>query len=202
MNPDLVYESLRQELLNLYDREVKMVTFTFTVTAVLIGYGFASKNSLAFLLPVPILALLLVQLNNWLYTIFTISVYIRVYIEPEHSIPKGETDIGTLRDKLRKEKPFDELKNYNPLTVFAARLYADAAAGMGVICIILTLAYASLWYEYLVSGIVAVGWIIACLILFRPITFVNSGKYESELRPILEEQKRGPGTGNQVDSQK
>ena len=75
-----------------YARQVNLVTFAFTATVALIGYNLTAGNSnpAIFLLPLLILALLLVQLNNSLYTIFTISIYIRVFIEHRYCIAQDE----------------------------------------------------------------------------------------------------------------
>jgi Ni,Fe-hydrogenase I cytochrome b subunit len=137
INAHFVYQTLRQELLNSYERTVTLTTFAFTATGALVGYALSANepgSQLAhasypfiFLLPLLILGLLIVQLTNSLYTIFTISGYIRIFIESEYEIPKWETDIGAFRFYLRKKKPFKMLTPYNPLTFFSDFLYALAA---------------------------------------------------------------------------
>ena len=160
---------------------MNLAAFAFTASAAIIGYGFnvQEPKPLIFLLPLLILGLLVVQLNNSVYTIFTISVFVRVFIEPEDEIPKWETNIGALRTLLRK-KPFEGLKSYNPITVLNAAIYVIVAALMGVICLFLSLSFATLWYERLLIAISAILWGIICNILFRPLAFINSGKFEEE----------------------
>ena len=111
MEAESVYQTLRQELLETYTRQVNLVAFAFTATVALIGYALATmapgttgalsgapvsltgSTSLMFLLPLLILALLFVQLNNTIFTIFNISIYIRAFIEPRYNIPKWEIRI-------------------------------------------------------------------------------------------------------------
>lgn len=170
------YQSLRQELLDSYNREVNLAAFTFTAASAAIGYGFTAQNTnpIIFLLPVLILGLLLVQINNSIYTILSVSVYIRIFIE-DGSDRKWERAISTLRSILRKRK------RYNPLTLFTEIHYAVAAIVMGLICIVLSLLYSSSWYQYTISIIVALGWLTYCVVMFRPIAYANSGLYEQEL---------------------
>jgi hypothetical protein len=88
MDSKAVYETLRQELLDAYHRQINVVTFTFTATAAIIGFAFTAHNPMIFLLPILILWLCLVQLNNTMYSVFTISVYIRKFIESTNDFPR------------------------------------------------------------------------------------------------------------------
>lgn len=198
MNAEAVYQALRQELLEAYTRQVNLVAFAFTATGALIGYALitttsnttgTAPTSLIFLLPLLVLALLFVQLNNTIYTIFTISVYIRVFIERKYDIPKWEIRISDLRSRLRKNKPFKSLRPYNPVTMFDAALYAIATALMGLVCVGLSLYFAKSSLEYSIATAFAAGWMVICVLLFRPLWFVNSGKYEEELEKIWQELK-------------
>ncbi len=183
MNPEIVYQTLRQELLEAYTRQVNLVSFAFTASVALIGYSLVAStpNPLVFLLPLLILALLLVQLNNTGYTIFTISVYIRVFIERRYNIPPWETQISTLRSVLRKTRPFDPLRPYSPVTLYDTVLYAVAATVMGGICIGLSYFNSGQLPEQLITVAVAAVWVAICVFAFRPLLYVNSGKYEEDL---------------------
>ena len=174
MNTIAVYQTLRQELLDSYNREVNLATFAFTATAAFIGYGFTAQNPspLVFLLPLLILALLFVQLNNSILTIFSISVYIRVFIEAESNSPKWKTTISALRDALRKQGRF------NPLKWLTEVHFSIAAILMGAICIYL---YSQSSSQYFVSIIFAGLWAIYCIPNFLSIWHVNSGAHEQEL---------------------
>jgi hypothetical protein len=189
MNPEVVYQSLREELLGAYTRQVNLVAFGFTATVALIGYNFTATkpNAWLFLLPLLILGLLFVQLNNTIYTIFTISIYIRVFIEREYDLPRWETNISALRSYLRDKKPFKLLRPYNPVTMFDGLLYALATTGMGFVCIGL------FWYTsqaMLTAIILAVSWLGGCVLLFRPLKFVNTGRYEEELEQVWQQLKK------------
>ena len=63
MKAEDVYQSLREELLEAYKRQVNLVAFAFTATGALIGYAFNAQTDKPriFLLPLLILGLLLVK---------------------------------------------------------------------------------------------------------------------------------------------
>jgi hypothetical protein len=189
VNTSTVYESLRQEILDTYNRQVNLVTFAFTAAAALMGFGFTAKDatSLVFLLPLVLMALLMVQLDNSIYNILTLSVYIRVVLERQNDMPKWETDIGNLREHLRdtKSEAPKLLKPFNPVTLFDSLVFAASAAAMGVICIVLSFSFAHFCFERWVSFVAAAGWIITCVILLRPVLFANSGEYERKLASTL-----------------
>jgi hypothetical protein len=197
MDNKTVYDSLRQELLSTYGRQVNLIAFTFTATAALIGYGFSAQKPVIFLLPIIIFWLALVQLNNNLYGIFTISVYIRKSIEASNNFARWEQDISALREFLRTKKPFELLKDFNPLTTFEAHNYSRAIRGMWIACCFLCIWYSVYWHygqqgqqqlpsiETLFSITFAVGalylWIRRGSKLLTPIEFINSGEYEKLL---------------------
>jgi hypothetical protein len=170
---------------------VNLTTFSFTLTTFFLGYGFNIQhpNPLIFLLPILVLALLLVKISNSIYIIFTISVYIRVFLESDPA-SKWETNISNFRANLRKQKHF------NPLTLFSELHFAVSATAMGAICILISLLYSSLWYQYLISVMVAVGWAIYCIIMWRPIWYVNSGLYEQEAEKVFRQLKAIDNTSN------
>ena len=56
--------------------------------------------------------------------------------------------------------------------------------------------YSSLWYQYLISVMVAVGWAIYCIIMWRPIWYVNSGLYEQEAEKVFRQLKAIDSTSN------
>jgi hypothetical protein len=124
-----------------------------------------------------------------MYTIFTISVYIRNFIEPKYNIPKWETEINALRAHLRMTKPFEPLSWINPIISLDQYHYARAIIWMGAICIGLCILNAYYWslpvYEIIVAVTVAciasVFWAITCARLLQPIKFINSGEFESKL---------------------
>jgi hypothetical protein len=198
MDSKMVYESLRQELLETYNRQINMITFTFTATIVILGYGFSEKSPLIFLLPIIILWLSFMQLNNTMYGVFTISVYIRKSIEGRNNIPKWEQDISELRAYLRERRPIPPLKYFNPIISFDAYHYAKAIIVMGIACIALCVWSATVWDQLTINEIVlsyiasyygAIFWATRSMKLFDPIAFINSGKFESKLQEEWEKLK-------------
>ncbi|MBI3941568.1 MAG: hypothetical protein HY326_01025 [Chloroflexi bacterium] len=175
------YQSLREELLKEYEREININTLVFTVTAVIIGAGVTAQKPypIVFLLPLSILALLLFQLNNTLSTILTISVYIRVFIESNEDVDQHwETTINELRNKLRSKRRFRSLTEV---------IFARFTAIMGAICLVLSFLYSTLWYEYLAVGVAAILWLIICISVLRQLGYKDTGQFEKDIKEELEQ---------------
>jgi len=189
------YKTLRQEILDWYTREVNLITFGFTATAAILGYGFTAQgtnpnpNPLVFLVPILILGLILVQLNNSISSILTISVYIRVFIECKSDGPKWETTIDALRNHFRKQKRF------HLVTLLTEIQYALASIGMGMICVLLAFYYDSSKQYYWISVMIGLAWLAWSVVWFRPLLRATSGQFERDLRKTYEELKaRGIST--------
>lgn len=183
------YKTLRQEILDWYTREVNFVAFGFTATAAILGYGFTSHstnpnaNPLVFLVPILVLGLILVQLNNSISSILTISVYIRVFIECKSDGPKWETTIDTLRNHFRKQKRF------RLVTILTEIQYALASIGMGIICVLLAFYYDPSKQYYRISAIVGLAWLAWGIVWFRPLLRATSGQFERDLEEAYKELK-------------
>ena len=193
MDTKAVYQSLRQELLDAYHWQTNLVTLTLTVTGAIIGFGFTSDSQipLIFLLPLLIIWLSLMQLANSLYTVFTISVFIRKFIEAKSDVAKWETEISSLRRHLRgNKKDFKPLQRFNPITTLYVYQYGRALFWMGIICIFLCFSSSYYWkqsgVEFYVSVIASdlslIFWLFVWWWRLRdPIRFVSNGDFEKEL---------------------
>jgi hypothetical protein len=199
MDNKIVYETLRQEILDMYHRQINLVTFTFTATAAILSFGFTAKNPMIFLLPIVILWLSLMQLSNSMYSVFTISIYIRKSIEGTTDVAKWEQDISSLRTYLRERRPISALRYFNPIISFDVYHYAKAIIVMGIACIGLCVWYATFWPDlkdneivmsYLASFFGAIFWATRSIKLFEPIAFINSGKFEKELPGVWNDAKQ------------
>lgn len=189
------YQTLRQEILDSFTREVNLIALGFTATAAIIGYGFTLPKPppLLFLTPILILTLIFLQLINSIFSILTISVYIRVFLEDESNSPYWETTISGLRAKFRdeaKEKKRKKTKSkgeqkqpvlekqegertngkdeefkylYHPETQLTELWYALAATLASAICFAL-----AFWYAFLDAVMyVTIGVsLIVCAFLF------------------------------------
>ncbi|HEX9989078.1 MAG TPA: hypothetical protein VGE45_11455 [Chloroflexia bacterium] len=200
------YQTLRQELLDSYTREVNIVTFGFTATAAIIGFGFTTQSppsltALIFLVPLLMLALILLQVNNSIYTILTISVYIRVFFEEdENNGLHWERTISDLRTSLRHNiftrkpqtktrRPFHLL----PVTLLTELWYLVASVAMAVICIALALSYDTSGQYWTVIIMSAILWLIVCTPTSIWIMKAVLGDYEDKMVQRLRN-RRDKGT--------
>ena len=182
MSRDTEYNTLRAEILQNANRQFSMVGFAFTVTAALIGYGLTSKNAFIFLVPLPVLALVLIHLIRNIYSIMRISSYIRTFIEREEKDLKWETYICRFRTEERSQKQPSQIRHTLPsfeLVLFVA----------GWLCIILSLLYAQ-GYQYLAAIAVAILWLSFWVIIRRWIRYETSGQLECDLDAVWAEVAR------------
>jgi hypothetical protein len=205
MDNRTVYQSLRQELLDTYARQLTLIAFAFTATTAVWGYAINAQRPFLLLLPLIILWLALMQLNNGLYTVFTISVYLREHIESVSEIAKWEQDISSLRSYLRKhwnEPPLSPLRRFNPITSLDTHHYAVAIRVMGFVCILLCWALTAYFFfstnsalptekapfspiEAAATTLVSIGafieWMYESGKVLGPITFIYNGDFEKIL---------------------
>lgn len=146
-NCDIEYQSLRQEILDRFNREFNTVSLGLTATVAIAGYGLSQvdKNPYLFLTPVVILAATCLQLVQSHYSILRIATYIRVRIEAQPDEPKKwETCLSKLREKESAARKF------LPETSFSIMLHVMIATAVGTLSILLAGGYG--WSNYQAGG--------------------------------------------------
>ena len=129
------YESLRQEILELFDREFSAVTVGLTAAGAIIGFGLTQDkpNALIFLAPLFVLSLTLLQLKQCHYSIIQIAVYIRENLEN-----KGwESYMSFQRGLPKNRNPEDFITSFTMGYNFVAM-----TIGAGIVSILFSLLYA------------------------------------------------------------
>jgi len=180
MSRDTEYQTLREEIRNDVDRQFNMVSFALTVTAALIGYGLTSGNALVFLVPLLMLALTLILLVRNIYSILRIASYIRLFIELEEKDLKWETYIRQFRTTAERSR------KYSIHVRYTLPSYGLVLLVTGWICIVLSLFYAK-DYQLVVPIVIAVLWLLFCILVNRWISYEASGQLERDLDAIWTE---------------
>lgn len=182
MSQTTEYESLRQEILEDKEREFNIITFSFTATAALIGFGFSTnpKEPLMFLTPLPILTMALIQLKNVLYSSLTKAVHIRIVIESGNPELNWEHCINTYRNILRSKK-----KKGHPLFEISPHMIVIIV--IGILCSLTTFYFSDKQYQQIISLIFIISWISFSVYISRRIWYAISGKYERDLEDMWAE---------------
>lgn len=183
------YKSLRTEILQKLNQELRFVSFSFAATTVILSFAFTQESSLLFLVPLLVLTLVLFQLNDSAHSLVRITVYIRVFLESNDPDLNWETTIYELRDKLRRQPfPADaEPRIFRRIVrspLFGTLSHEVAAIALGFISILLAALYVDSWYEYVLCGVVAVFWVIASAGTHTQLRDVESGDYEKYLESL------------------
>ena len=97
------YQSLRQEILEQFNREFNTISIGLSSAVVIVGYGITQKSPYLFFVPLLVLALTLIQFTQSHYTILRIATFIRVCIEKrEGEIKSWKTCMHKYRDKEKE----------------------------------------------------------------------------------------------------
>ncbi len=206
------YKTLRAEILLLLNRELTLVSFTFTATAAILGFAFSQGISLLFLVPLLMLRLVLFQLNDSARSVARISAYIRIFLEPNDPGLNWETRMDDLRDALQSQplptyvgrtlrsllsagrlRSVGSMSWYYPglralrNPIFSTASSQIVAIVLGFISIFLALYY-SLYpnssYESVICVVVAGFWAIISAETYSQLHYVKSGDYEKYLESL------------------
>lgn len=197
--PDRVmeeYKSLRTEILQLLEREVRLVIFSFTATAAILGFAFTQQRPLRegapllFLIPLLVLTLVLLQLNDTARSLVRIAVYIRIFLELNDPALNWETKMNELRGKVQDDPfpPNVELGTFRRILtfkrivantpLFSTQFYEIAAIILGFISIFLALSYADSLFEYVACGGAFAFWGFISATSHIQLQHVQSGRFK------------------------
>lgn len=184
------YESLRQEILELFQREFQSITIGLTAVGAILGFGLSqpAANPYFSLIPIIILSLVLLQLKQCHYSILHIAVYIRIRYTPLRDtdcLHTWESFMHHLRMLASEEK------KYNPLTSFSMIHYFVVGTILaGMLCILISTMLASRSASgtatfYFISGTTAVYWVLLSSVVFYMLRDKSLWQYEQDLEKKL-----------------
>lgn len=186
MHNECEYQSLRQEILELFQREYQSVTVGLTATGAILGYGLSQDStvSLFFLIPLVILSLVLMQLKQCHDSILQIAVYIRMRYEKDK---KNELGFYWESYMYRQRELSSEIRDYNPVTSFTMINYFVLASILsGALCIVIAVIYAFVGsdkhftYSIAFCVISSIFWCILSFVIFNKMT--NRSLWDREKR--------------------
>lgn len=186
---DMEYNSLRQEILEVANRELNLINFGVTATAAILAFAFNTKDPFIFLLPLTILYGTLTQLCNSLRQTLTVATYIRVCIESRRSDLNWESFVHELRTNLRSHNRYSPWMRFTELNYSVANSelnYAIPIVFLGIVCAFFSCAYASQTHEILVSICTTLIWIFFSARTLLQFRYAALGKYEKALETRFE----------------
>ncbi|MEZ4862106.1 MAG: hypothetical protein R3C14_12390 [Caldilineaceae bacterium] len=177
MSPDQEFDSLRDELLQLTNRQLNLVTFTLTVSVILIGFAINNSDGVIVLAPLILLAFLLNQQVATRRGIQRISTYISCCLEAQSNYMGWETRVNQLRKKSLGNPVFRDFGSTQPA-------FALLPIVTGIVCIIVSYAilmnssiYFLLW---ILPSIALVFWIGYSISIFLRLRLAESDNPRNE----------------------
>jgi hypothetical protein len=202
------YKSLRIEILQLLNRELRLIIFSFTATAAILGVSFTQagsfqEGSLLFLVPLVILTLLLLQLNDIAHSVVRIASYIRIFLESNGPALNWETRMDKLRGAMRRD-PYSLSGELGTLSriiagllthipLFGTLFYEISTIVLGFISILLAtlftyhytasypVSYADSLLQYVACGVSFVYWTLISTAAHTQLQGIQSRSFETYL---------------------
>jgi len=185
------YSSLRDEILQLSDRQFNLVTFALTVTIALIGYGISNNNGFIPLVPLLMLAFVLVQLVRVRRGMIRISSYISFFIEYGNDMG-WETRANQLRQITAKEKALKR----SGVTQMSLGILPIM---VGFACIAISFAYLG-WRLWPIPAAVAIVWLIFSIFIIAELGYAVSEELWTELTEAWREVQKNEGSSEEPPS--
>jgi hypothetical protein len=175
MSPEKEYDSLRDEMLQLSNRQLNLVTFTLTASVTLIGFGIDNGDGFIALIPLILLAFLLNQQVITRRGILRISTYISYFLEPQAKRVGWETRVNHLRRKSAVTPIFRDFGSTQ--TAFAL-----LPIFVGLVCIVVSFIYLISFggYFWLVPTILLVLWTGYSISILRRLKLAGSDRLRRE----------------------
>lgn len=185
MPGDQEYQSLRAEILAVSGWQLTLLTFSFSVSAALLGWGMTrgENRSLIVLTPLIVLYFAGSQLVSHAYSIMRLASYIRCVIEPTRGDLSWESSMYAVREEL-ENKP----QEYPLLVGFSWPAYEYLLMVVGWLCIGLA-AVLAVEDDVQVSigiviGMAAVIWLWFSWWLHRRMGAATQGDLDDELEKL------------------